>query len=334
MIVREQYDNSLIDNQSPNCRDFLISIVISTYNRDALLPRAINSVLNQTYSNLELIVIDDGSTDNTAFFIKSINDKRIRYFKHEKNKGEIAAKIAGFNSAKGDYIALLDDDDELVINAVEIAVEHLRNLSSSNVKIAIFNCINMEKNKLSGSNYMSEGFVSFKDWLCGRFSGNYWLIVERKALKDVLKESNGLENRFSYGLAILWLKLLFKVKGYYIPTVLYKAYVGHGNQRISEFKNRVKHTHKVVSTHKTFLDEFGQEALNICPKKYGDMLFNLGFWQILDGDRSGGQRNLIKSFKIRITLAPLIYFLLSIFLNKNQMRFVVSECLKLVSIIL
>ena len=63
----------------------LISVILPTYNREKLLKNAIYSVLNQTYSNLELIIIDDNSSDNTEILIKSFNDKRINYIKNNKN---------------------------------------------------------------------------------------------------------------------------------------------------------------------------------------------------------------------------------------------------------
>lgn len=90
----------------------LVSIVIATYKRSRLVPRAIESVRNQTYRNLEILVVDDGSPDNTRLVVESIQDNRIRYIRHEKNKGLPAARNTGIRVAQGEYIAFLDDDDE------------------------------------------------------------------------------------------------------------------------------------------------------------------------------------------------------------------------------
>jgi glycosyltransferase involved in cell wall biosynthesis len=89
----------------------LFSIVIPAYNNAQFLPDAINSVLQQTYPHLELIVVDDASPDNAAEVIKSFSDPRVRYIKHEVNKGLSAARNTGISNATGDYIALLDGDD-------------------------------------------------------------------------------------------------------------------------------------------------------------------------------------------------------------------------------
>ena len=90
----------------------LISCIIPTFNRRQLLKEAIESVLNQTYDNWELIIIDDQSTDNTKEMVESYikKDKRIKYYLNPK-KGGNAARNYGIMKAKGEYIAFLDDDD-------------------------------------------------------------------------------------------------------------------------------------------------------------------------------------------------------------------------------
>lgn len=72
-----------------------VSVVIPTYNRAHLVSRAIQSVLNQTYQDFELIVVDDASTDNTEEVVKDFKDNRIRYIYHDENKGGAAARNTG-----------------------------------------------------------------------------------------------------------------------------------------------------------------------------------------------------------------------------------------------
>lgn len=93
----------------------LFSIILPTYNRADYLPRAVCSVLAQHYNNFEFIIIDDGSSDNTAKIIKKYakKDKRIRYVKNEKNGGLVYSLNKGLELAKGKYITRLDDDDYL-----------------------------------------------------------------------------------------------------------------------------------------------------------------------------------------------------------------------------
>ena len=89
----------------------LISVVLPTYNRARLLARSIQSVLCQSHTNLELIVVDDGSTDDTPHIVAACNDPRVRYASHSVNKGAAAARNTGIHIARGDYIAFQDSDD-------------------------------------------------------------------------------------------------------------------------------------------------------------------------------------------------------------------------------
>jgi glycosyltransferase involved in cell wall biosynthesis len=94
------------------------SIVIPTYNRAALLPRALESVLAQSERDFECIVVDDGSSDATAAVVREYPDARIRY-QVQTNAGVSAARNAGAKLASGDHLLFLDSDDELVPDAVE-----------------------------------------------------------------------------------------------------------------------------------------------------------------------------------------------------------------------
>lgn len=90
----------------------LVSVVLPTYNRARTLPRAIGSVLSQDYRNIELLVVDDGSKDNTAEVMAAITDPRVRYVPLPKNGGASHARNAGMAEARGDFIAFQDSDDE------------------------------------------------------------------------------------------------------------------------------------------------------------------------------------------------------------------------------
>ena len=90
----------------------LISIIMPTYNRKNIIQKAITSVLNQTYGNFELIIIDDGSDDGTPDLLKSIKDEKIRILRHEKNKGPSYSRNIGLKNAKGDIMMYLDSDNE------------------------------------------------------------------------------------------------------------------------------------------------------------------------------------------------------------------------------
>mgnify|MGYP001623585951 CR=1 FL=1 len=97
----------------------MISVIIPTYNRAHLIQRAIESVEKQTYNDLEIIVVDDGSTDNTEEALKQLKYKNIRYIKLKENGGACKARNIGIALAKGEYVAFLDSDDEWQFDKLE-----------------------------------------------------------------------------------------------------------------------------------------------------------------------------------------------------------------------
>lgn len=103
----------------------LVSVIIPTYNRGYCIERAVNSVLSQTWKNLEVIIVDDASTDNTEEIIHGIEDGRIRYIKYDVNRGANHARNLGIESAKGKYIAFNDSDDEWLPQKLEKQMKQL-----------------------------------------------------------------------------------------------------------------------------------------------------------------------------------------------------------------
>jgi glycosyltransferase involved in cell wall biosynthesis len=88
-----------------------VSAIIRTFNRGYILPEAIESALRQTHRDFELIIVDDGSIDDTAEVVGRFTDNRIRYIRHDQNRGVSAAGNSGLKAATGDVVAYLDSDD-------------------------------------------------------------------------------------------------------------------------------------------------------------------------------------------------------------------------------
>ena len=89
----------------------MVSVVIPAYNRERYLADAVDSVLAQTFTDFELLIVDDGSRDRTVEIAKSYRDPRIRLVRHERNRGVAAARNTGVAEARGAYVAFLDSDD-------------------------------------------------------------------------------------------------------------------------------------------------------------------------------------------------------------------------------
>lgn len=92
-------------------RESLVSVILPTYNRARTLANSIQSVLNQSHTNLELIIVDDGSSDDTPHVVAACGDPRIQYTAHTANRGAAAARNTGLRMAKGEFVAFQDSDD-------------------------------------------------------------------------------------------------------------------------------------------------------------------------------------------------------------------------------
>ncbi len=102
-----------------------VSIIIPLYNKERIIKRSIMSVLTQSHKNIELIIVDDGSTDNSTEIVNSIKDSRISIIE-QKNSGPSSARNTGIKHSKADWIVFLDADDELASSSIDLFLENQR----------------------------------------------------------------------------------------------------------------------------------------------------------------------------------------------------------------
>ncbi|MFQ5981414.1 MAG: glycosyltransferase family 2 protein [Candidatus Heimdallarchaeota archaeon] len=133
----------------------LVSIVLPTHNRGHLISRAIKSILRQTYDNFEVIIVDDGSIDNTEPVVLSFNDSRIRYLRRNENLGGSSARNMGIKASKGKFIAFLDSDDIWLPQKLE---RQMRIFEESSPKVGVVYCewAQFKGEKLRGHRYIKK----------------------------------------------------------------------------------------------------------------------------------------------------------------------------------
>ena len=161
-----------------------VSVVIPTYKRAHLLPRAIKCAQAQTYANLEIIIVDDNSLDNTEATVKHFSDSRIKYLKHSRNRGTSAAKNTGITHSTGSYIAFLDDDDMCVDNRIE---EQLKYFPASDAVLCGARINNNSPRKIYG-----KSVVDINDLRKGNIfpGGASILMVKSSLIKNDLFDEN------------------------------------------------------------------------------------------------------------------------------------------------
>jgi glycosyltransferase involved in cell wall biosynthesis len=205
-----------------------VSAVISTFNRADLVGRAIESVINQTYRNMEIIVVDDHSTDNTAEVVKQFGESRVHYIRHERNKGGSAARNTGIKAATGEYIAFLDDDDEWVENKIERQLQYMQDFGGVVCRSFIPSLNRMTqlyKKDTVNPRDLRKGFI---------FGGGTSILLARA---DILKDTLFDENLASSQDWDLLVRLASKCKVAYIKEPLVRFNVG-SHARIT---NKSKH---------------------------------------------------------------------------------------------
>ncbi len=224
-------------------KSVLVSVVMATYNRAYIIERAVNSVLNQTYKNIDLIIVDDGSTDNTSAVLKSFNDPRIRVFKHDHNKGVTAAKNTGLDNIKGEWFTLFDSDDEMAPEAIETMINIPLNFDS-NVTSVTCNCWEPVSKTFLGHGLDKDGYI-FCDEGIPCCNGDYWGLIKTSLLQEdrFNEKLIGVENA-------LWYKLSERAYGYYIHKGLNFVHVD-GKDRVStskpSFKKELIHFENLIN---------------------------------------------------------------------------------------
>lgn len=161
----------------------LVSIIIPTYNREKYIWRAINSCLKQTYENIEVLVIDDCSTDSTKKVVTSILDSRVKYFKNRKNSWPCVSRNNWIKLSKWEYISFLDDDDELLSDKIELQLEKFKTSDIENLAVVTW-WVKRERADINEIKYNKKKGNIYKDLL-----GSYCIFGTQSILikKEILK---------------------------------------------------------------------------------------------------------------------------------------------------
>ena len=127
----------------------MITVILSTYNDEQTIFQAINSIINQSHVNFELIVINDCSTDKTKEIIQSFDDGRLVYVENNRNLGRSRSRNKGIKMAKGKFIAIMDGDDISAVNRLEVQVNYL--INNPNIDLVASNVIYFYRDEVVGT---------------------------------------------------------------------------------------------------------------------------------------------------------------------------------------
>jgi glycosyltransferase involved in cell wall biosynthesis len=299
-----------------------VSVVIPTYNRAGVIGKPIQSILNQTYQDFEIIVVDDCSTDDTERVLASYNDPRIRYLRHQTNSGAAVARNTGIDSSTGQYIAFLDSDDEWLPEKLAKQLD-LFQRCSSDVGFIYTGFAAVDEGdrvkRIISSNH--RGSLSDR-LLYSNFIGTpSTVMVKRKYLQQVRGFDPNMPSFIED--MDLWLRLSEQCQFEVIPEVLTRyAYSDVGDRLTLNHKSVVEGTLAFIHKHHhhdTFNLAGGAET-GLSSRDRAEYLFEMGRTLVCSGFLIShseaiqmGQRYHLLSFKTNLlSVRSLLYYVTSL----------------------
>lgn len=283
MVVRNSM--TMADGTSKPTPAF--SVIITTYNRGAMLERAIRSVLAQTFQAYELIVVDDASKDEMAHVVSGFGDERIIYVRHDKNRGPAAARNTGIRLAKAPLITILDDDDEFLPPLLERMDEIF---STADAKVGFAWCgVSMVRDAQG-----KETVVGERKWRADTndpqqavgIGGGYGVMIRRTCFDQV-----GLFNEnfwVHYDMDMLF-KLVQTGSFVVLPQVLVKIHE-HTTPRVtSMFPKRIQELEEIMRRNQALLSRYPELEIYF-PRKIASLHYRLG-------NRSNARRFLLDALQ-------------------------------------
>ena len=181
----------------------LVSVVIPTKDRYDLVKGSIENVRQQNYSNLEIVIVEDGSKSGISDYISNLNDNRIKYFRQDDCKGLAVARNVGVNISKGKFIAFLDDDDRWLNDKIRLQVEVIEKHSNDDCMVFCWTCKVINGIVTQGNNSVIRGSMT-EHFYKGFTLPSSCMIIPKSLLLSIGGHSEELKSCVDHD---LWMKM-------------------------------------------------------------------------------------------------------------------------------
>ena len=269
-----------------------VSVIIPTYNCQTYIAEAVESVLAQTYQDFELIVIDDGSTDNTRQVLEPYLDRII--YLYQENQGESVARNRGIQVAQGEYIAFLDSDDLWLLHKLERQVAVMDALPEAVLVYSYSYAINASRERIShrGSNRVGQGETGlhsvFEQLVTNNFISNPGTVMVRK---QILESMTPFDPALQWGEDWdLWLRLSLKGPFAFVPEPLACYRIRQPGRRLRiEASDEFVRQNEII-LHKVFdsLPEDRANLRHLRPRAFAALYLRSAVWNFELGDTTLG----------------------------------------------
>jgi len=291
-----------------------VSVIIPTYNRAHLIGKAIKSVLNQTYKDFEVIVVDDGSTDNTEEIVKSFTDFKIHYICHKHNRGASAARNTGIKASRGEYIAFLDSDDEWLPEKLD---KQMKTFNSESSEVGVV---------YTGDYYVDEKDKKVKKVHIPRKEGYIYenllraedviyistVLIKNECFKKVGVFDEDLPTSEDYD---MWFRIAKYYKFRYVKDLLVVCLI-HNNQMTANSEIMIEGVKRIQTK---YSKEFRKR-----PYSYSTRYFYLGNKFCHLGKMREGQKYFVKAILIYPFCVKYYIYMLSSFFGKQSYSFIAN----------
>jgi len=284
-----------------------VSIVVPTYNRDFFLKECLNSIIAQKYSNLEIVVSDDNSTDNTFLIVKEFQTKFnfIKYVKNDKYpKGPNGNKNNGLDYITGDIVCIFDDDDIMLDGALKLMVKKIL----EGYDIVLANCIRSDNNRFAGIGFEYSREIDYKEYLCGKMQGEFLFLFKENILRD-----KRFDTDIYGGESTLWKGLFINRKIFYIHKAV-RLYRIHPNSVIHNIFNN---SYKVMLNYERDIEYYGEYTKENCPCYLAATYKNLSYFAKISGNLQKSFISIFKSIRLCPSYKNSYIMLIAIFLPKQ-----------------
>lgn len=256
-----------------------ISIIVPTFNRLAMLKRALASIERQTYRDLEIVVIDNGSSDGTWDYLGryASEHKGVVVARFSENTGSpMACYNKGLEIAQGRFIGIMYDDDELIDDALQFLYQ--KAIENGHPWVT-GNCIDSETKEFTFYGLSRDSTIDFDTVAMGRVSGEAWSLFSRDLIGDIRFDSNMYGGESS-----VWLQMYKKTNALYFHRPVRVYYRQHGDN-LTGLARILANVDKLIYTELRYLDLFQDDfdRLGILKGKY----YRIALMKMLGGDRLG-----------------------------------------------
>lgn len=285
----------------------LVSIILTTYNRAYILPRTLDNLMEQTYSNIEIIIIEDCSDDKTSEVVKSYitSGKKkfpLKYYRNSKNLGLPGARNIGIRHAKGKYITFMDDDDLILPQKTELQV---RKLQATNTKVCYCGMLWVDSGKVVKKGITMNPKVAMEN-------GNAVTALYHKTVFD---EIGGFDEKFRYSFedGEFLVRLNKEFESCFVKDDLYIHHY-YENQMTSGTNASIKGLSAIIEKHKSILTRTELSA----------MYLKLAVYRLIN--KENARSDIKKSISNKPTIRNIGFGLISLFPMK-QARFFMNKIL-------